>query len=43
LEDYCSEFNFFDLEDIEDSCVVILDLNVIEEGDTDADLTEVFL
>jgi hypothetical protein len=43
LEDYCSEFNFFDLEDLEDSCVVILDLNVIEEGDTDADLTEVFL
>lgn len=43
LEDYCSEFNFFDLEGLDDGCVVILDLNVIESGDTDADFTEVFL
>jgi hypothetical protein len=43
LEDYCSEFNFFNLEDLGDGCVVILDLNVIESGDMDTDLTEVFL
>lgn len=43
LEDYCSEFDFFDLSCLNDGCAVILDLNIIEEGDLDADLTEVFL
>lgn len=43
LEDYCSEFDFFDLSYLNDGCAVILDLNIIEEGDLDADLTEVFL
>lgn len=43
IEDYCSEFDFFDLSCLNDGCAVILDLNVIEEGDLDTDLTEVFL
>jgi len=43
LDDYCSEFNLFNLEDLNDGCAVILDINVIESGDIDSDFTEVFL
>lgn len=43
LEDYSSEFDFFDLNYLNDGCVVVVDLNVIEENDTNADLSEVFL
>lgn len=43
LEDYCAEFNFFSLSCLEKGCFIILDINIVEEGNTDADLTEVFL
>jgi len=43
LEDYSSEFDFFDLNYLNDGCVVVLDINVIESNEIDADLTEVFL
>lgn len=43
LEAYCSSFDFFDLSVLEKGCFVVLDINAIEDGDTDADLTQVFL
>jgi hypothetical protein len=42
LEDYCSDFPFFDLNEIGDSCIVVLDINNLEEGNCD-DLGDTFL
>lgn len=43
LDDYCSHFQYFDLELIGNKSVVILDLNYIQSFDDSVDRSEVFL
>ena len=44
LDDYCDEFKYFDLEKLNNGqCVVVTDLNYLEEYDSEIDNSDVFL
>jgi len=43
LEDYCDEFEYFDLEKIREGAIICLDLNYLEDYDSEIDIESVFL